>query len=101
MQLAMIGLGRMGANIVRRLMRDGGARERRCRHGEKPRRTRGALAPTAGRLDDGSGRRESKAPSSSSALHERFRSRETESFADKIVSAKRKGFGGLHEAKVD
>jgi 6-phosphogluconate dehydrogenase len=34
-----------------------------------------------------------------SALYTRFRSRETESFAEKLLSAMRKGFGGHHEAK--
>jgi len=33
------------------------------------------------------------------ALYERFRSREAESFADKLLSAMRKGFGGHGEAK--
>jgi 6-phosphogluconate dehydrogenase len=36
-----------------------------------------------------------------SALYARFRSRETESFADKLLSAMRKGFGGHGEAKVE
>ncbi|MBV8763694.1 MAG: decarboxylating 6-phosphogluconate dehydrogenase [Hyphomicrobiales bacterium] len=36
-----------------------------------------------------------------SALYTRFRSRESESFAEKLLSAMRKGFGGHHEAKVD
>ncbi|MBV9519429.1 MAG: decarboxylating 6-phosphogluconate dehydrogenase [Hyphomicrobiales bacterium] len=36
-----------------------------------------------------------------SALYTRFRSRESESFADKLLSAMRKGFGGHQEAKVE
>jgi 6-phosphogluconate dehydrogenase len=35
------------------------------------------------------------------ALFTRFRSRETASFGDKLLSAMRKGFGGHHEAKVE
>ncbi len=36
-----------------------------------------------------------------SALYTRFRSRESESFAEKLVSAMRKGFGGHHEATAE
>jgi 6-phosphogluconate dehydrogenase len=36
-----------------------------------------------------------------SALYTRFRSRESESFAEKLLSAMRKGFGGHHEAKAE
>jgi len=35
------------------------------------------------------------------ALYTRFRSRESESFAEKLLSAMRKGFGGHHEAKLE
>jgi 6-phosphogluconate dehydrogenase (decarboxylating) len=161
MQLAMIGPGRMGANIVRRLMRDGHAcvvfdvnpkaaealasegavtvkslaelKERlhppwaawvMVPAGERSQKAPGSstsrpppafaadekLEDCTGHMEDsGEGRwtvfaaLESAVPATvlTSALYERFRSRETESFADKIVSATRKGFGGHHEAKVD
>jgi len=35
----------------------------------------------------------------SAALYRRFRSREHESYADKLLSAMRKGFGGHQEPK--
>jgi 6-phosphogluconate dehydrogenase len=37
----------------------------------------------------------------SAALYTRFRSREEASFAEKLLSAMRKGFGGHHEAKLE
>ncbi|SDR50623.1 6-phosphogluconate dehydrogenase [Rhizobiales bacterium GAS113] len=41
------------------------------------------------------------APVLTTALYTRFRSREAESFADKLLSAMRKGFGGHGEAKLN
>jgi 6-phosphogluconate dehydrogenase len=92
MQLGMIGLGRMGANIVRRLMRDGHA----------------CVVYDANDEDSGEGRWtvqaaiEEAVPATvlTSALYTRFRSCEVENFAEKLHSAMRNGFGAHHGAKL-
>ena len=145
MQLGMIGLGRMGANIVRRLIRDGHtcvvfdldappmeepefyqfdidttAVAEVWRRGsvieswlldltaaalfESP-----ELEEFAGRVSDsGEGRWTSiaaidegvPAPVLTTALYSRFASRGLDDFADKVLSAMRKGFGGHDEKKA-
>ncbi|MGB9114222.1 NAD(P)-binding domain-containing protein [Bradyrhizobium sp.] len=71
MQLGMIGLGRMGGNIVRRLMRHG---HMTVVYDKDP-----------------------KAVAAIAALFARFRSRKEHTFAEKILSAMRAGFGGHRE----
>jgi 6-phosphogluconate dehydrogenase (decarboxylating) len=71
MQLGMIGLGRMGGNIVRRLMK----------HGH-----------TTVVYDKGP-------KAVAAALFARFRSRKQHTFAERILSAMRAGFGGHREPR--
>ena len=75
LQLGMIGLGRMGANLSRRLMRDGhevvvydvnadavtGARGRGGHRRHDPRGLRGGPPAPESRLDHGPGRRDHRA----------------------------------------
>jgi len=73
----VVGLGRMGANIARRLMRDGHI----C---------------VVFDLDPDEG---VPAPVLTTALYSRFASRGLDDFAGKALSAMRKGFGGHDEKK--
>lgn len=77
MQLGVIGLGRMGGNIAGRLAASGHDCVVFDRQGE-------AVPATV----------------LSAALYARFRSREQASYADKLLSARRKGFGGHVEPKA-
>ena len=74
MQIGVIGLGRMGGNITRRLMQNG--------------QTIMAAIEEAVPADV-----------LSAALYARFRSRRDHTFAEKILSAMRKGFGAHVEPK--
>jgi 6-phosphogluconate dehydrogenase len=74
MQIGVIGLGRMGGNITRRLMQNG--------------QTIMAAIEEAVPADV-----------LSAALYPRFRSRRDHTFAEKILSAMRKGFGAHVEPK--
>jgi 6-phosphogluconate dehydrogenase (decarboxylating) len=92
MLLGMIGLGRMGKNMVRRLMRDGYAcvvHDAYVEYSSEGRRTVWAAI-------------EGAVPATvlTSALYTRFRSCEAENFAEKLHSAIRKSFGAHHEAKL-
>ena len=113
MQLGMIGLGRMGSGMVQRLQRAG----RECVVFDRDQATVQALTGTGvvgtsdldefnGRVSDsGEGRWTSIAAIESgtparvltTALYERFTSRDESDFADKVLSARRYGFGGHHE----
>ena len=121
MQLGMIGLGRMGANMVRRLLKGGHDYDLNLRDIAEVWR-RGsviaswlldltatalvedpALAKFAGRVSDsGEGRWTIKAaideavpvPVLTTALYERFTSRGEADFQDKLLSAMRFQFGG-------
>jgi 6-phosphogluconate dehydrogenase (decarboxylating) len=77
MQLGMIGLGRMGANLVRRLMRNG----HEC---------------VVHDLDPASVRELEREGAS---LYDRFASRGEAQYADQLLSAMRAQFGG-HAEKV-
>jgi 6-phosphogluconate dehydrogenase len=80
-QLGMIGLGRMGANLVRRLMRDG----HRCvAYDRNPGviKSLGAEEATA------------------ASLYERFESRDAGVFTGKVLSVLRSEFGGHAEKKA-
>jgi 6-phosphogluconate dehydrogenase (decarboxylating) len=77
MQLGVIGLIRMGANIARRLMKHGHT----CVVYDRDAQIRLALSG-AGTV---------------AALYARYRSRQEHTFAEKILSAMRKGFGGYAE----
>ena len=116
MQLGMIGLGRMGSNLVRRLMRDG----HRCvtydRNPDvvKALAAEGAagaegLAGFCGRVSDsGEGRRtvlaavDTGVPASviAASLYERFESRDNGLFTAKVLSALRSDFGGHAEKEA-
>ena len=116
MQLGMIGLGRMGSNLVRRLMRDG----HRCvtydRNPDvvKALAAEGAagaegLAGFSGRVSDsGEGRRtvlaavDTGVPASviAASLYERFESRDNGLFTAKVLSALRSDFGGHAEKEA-
>ena len=78
MQIGMIGLGRMGGNMVRRLMREGEGRWT-------------ALAA----IDEGV-----PTPVISAALFEHFASRGDAGYANRLLSAMRKRFGGHDEKKA-
>ena len=81
MQLGMIGLGRMGANPVRRLMRDG----RRCvAYDRNPDVIKSLEAEGA----------------TAASLYERFESRDAGVFTGKVLSALRSEFGGHAEKKA-
>jgi 6-phosphogluconate dehydrogenase (decarboxylating) len=105
MQIAMVGLGRMGANMARRLMRDG----RACVVYDRNPAALEALARNPGMSnysgfvqDSGEGRWTVQAaideavPAEvlTAALYARFRSRQDHTFAEKMLSAMRQGFGG-------
>ncbi len=101
MQLGMIGLGRMGASLVRRLARDG----HRCVVYDvnaaavkklAGRGVRGAVSIDAliAKLT-----RPRAVPVLSAALYERFSSRGGADFANRVLSAVRKQFGGHDERK--
>ena len=110
MQLGMVGLGRMGANLVRRLMRDGhrcvaydvnpaavGAMEsegaNRAGHFVKMVHNGveyGMMAAIAEGVP---------APVITTALYERFQSRQLGEFSDRVLSAMRSEFGGHVEKK--
>ena len=116
MQLGMIGLGRMGSNLVRRLMRDG----HRCvtydRNPDvvKVLAAEGAagaegLAGFSGRVSDSrEGRRtvlaavDTGVPASviAASLYERFESRDNGLFTAKVLSALRPEFGGHAEKEA-
>ena len=95
MQLGMIGLGRMGANMVRRLIRGG----HQCvALFEQP-----DLETFSGRVSDsGEGRwtvtaaidEGAPAPVLSAALYQRFASRGKDDYATRVLSAMRHKFGG-------
>jgi 6-phosphogluconate dehydrogenase (decarboxylating) len=89
MQLGVVGLGRMGGNIARRLMGDGHS----CVVSDK---SADAVASLAGQ-----GASEEAVPATvlSAAPYARFRSREGHAFADRLLSAMAKEFGGHIEAK--
>ena len=96
MQLGMVGLGRMGENIVRRLIRDG----RNCAVFDVHPRPSSRWSPA--RI----GRPRSR-PSTKSfplryspVMYLRFVFRDLDAFADEALSAMRKGFGGHDEKKV-
>ncbi len=78
MQIGMIGLGRMGSNMVRRLMREGHECVVYNRHAE--------TVPT---------------PVINAALFERFSSRGNADYANRVLSAMRKQFGGHDEKKKE
>ena len=121
MQLGMIGLGRMGTNMVRRLLRAGHqcvvydlhpeAAEALAKEGavgatsledfanklKLPRTVwmmvpAAVVDPTLAALDEAV-----PAPVLSAALYERFSSRGQDDFADKMLSALRYEFGGHQE----
>ena len=116
MQLGMIGLGRMGSNLVRRLMRDC----HRCvaydRNPDvvKALAAEGAagaegLAGFSGRVSDsGEGRWtvlaavDTGVPASviAASLYERFESRDNGLFTAKVLSALRSEFGGHSEKEA-
>jgi 6-phosphogluconate dehydrogenase (decarboxylating) len=77
MQLGVIGLGRMSGNIVRRL-----------------------AASDHDRVVFDCQREPAAATVLSAALYVRFRSREQASYADRLLSATREGFGGHVEPRA-
>lgn len=111
MQLGMVGLGRMGANMTRRLMRGGHklvvsdlSPDAAMALVENPN-----LSEYSGYVQDsGEGRWtiqaaiEEAVPAEvlTAALFARFRSRQEHTFADKMLSAMRQKFGGHVEPKV-
>jgi 6-phosphogluconate dehydrogenase (decarboxylating) len=82
MQIGLVGLGRMSANMSRRWLRDRHAMVGYARHAETPAIDVGAPAPIL-----------------TTALYQRFMSRGEADFADRVLSAMRFGFGGHEEQK--
>lgn len=87
MQLGMIGLGRMGANLVRRLAKN----DHECVVYDVSAAAVKAIEGY-GSLDEAG-----PAPLLSAALYERFTSRDGADFANRVLSAMRKQFGGHDE----
>jgi 6-phosphogluconate dehydrogenase (decarboxylating) len=111
MQLGMIGLGRMGANMVRRLLNGG----HQCVVFDRSPQSVAALVKDAhlsgfaGRVSDsGEGRWTIKAAIDeavpvrvlSTALYQRFSSRGESDFQDRLLSAMRYEFGGHLEREA-
>jgi 6-phosphogluconate dehydrogenase (decarboxylating) len=110
MDMGMIGLGRMGANMAQRLVRGGhrvvgfdidpAARAAAAGDGIEPATSLEALvqalpAPREGRWTVAEAiDLDVSAPVITLSLLQRLRSREPESFADKLLSALRNQFGG-------
>jgi 6-phosphogluconate dehydrogenase (decarboxylating) len=91
MQLGMVGLGRMEANLVRRLMRDG----HRCvAYDRNPDVVKTLEAEGANGANSDQG---VPATVITTSLYERFEPRRAEEFTDKILSAMRSEFGGHAE----
>lgn len=107
MQIGMIGLGRMGGNMVRRLMRAGHQCVVYNRSAEAVNALQSEGADGAVSLEDFVARLTRPravwlmvpAPVISAALFERFTSRGDADYANRVLSAMRKQFGGHDEKK--
>jgi 6-phosphogluconate dehydrogenase (decarboxylating) len=102
MQIGLVGLGRMGANMSRRWLGAGHTIVGHARHSEtvldlvEPLPVLGDVVVDGGiaAIDVGA-----PAPVLTTALDERFMSRGEADFADRVLSAMRFGFGGHREGK--